>query len=250
MKNSTIRNRWISVASVVLLLAVWELLALHYDSAFILPGPWETLLSLCGLFAEKGFWAVVGTTLLRGLAGFVIAGILGIAAGIAAGMSSGFNAFLSPILVIIRSVPVIAITLLALIWFKPDSVPVFIGMLTMFPIVCTNVIGGMKSVDLRLVQMARFYRVGRRRIVSELYLPAIAPFIFSGISSAFGIGWRAIIVGEVLSQPLYGIGTMMQTAQTFLKVDVLIAWTVVAVLLSYLFESVIRLVERRVVRWK
>ena len=123
-------------------------------------------------------------------------------------------------------------------------------MLTMFPIVCTNVIGGMKSVDLRLVQMARFYRVGRRRIVSELYLPAIAPFIFSGISSAFGIGWRAIIVGEVLSQPLYGIGTMMQTAQTFLKVDVLIAWTVVAVLLSYLFESVIRLVERRVVRWK
>lgn len=250
MKNSTIRNRWIGVASVVLLLAVWELLALHYDSAFILPGPWETLVSLCGLFAEKGFWAVVGTTLLRGLVGFVIAGILGIAAGILAGLYSGFNAFISPLLVIIRSVPVIAITLLALIWFKPDSVPVFIGMLTMFPIVCTNVISGMKSVDLRLVQMARFYRVGRRRIVSELYLPAIAPFIFSGISSAFGIGWRAIIVGEVLSQPRYGIGTMMQSAQTFLKVDVLIAWTVVAVLLSYLFESIIRLVERRVVRWK
>ena len=108
---------------------------------------------------------------------------------------------------------------------------------------------GMKSVDPSLVEMAEFYKVGRRRIIREVYVPAIAPFIYSGISSAIGIGWRAIIVGEVLSQPKYGIGTRMQTAQTFLNVDALIAWTIIAVLLSYGFESLLRVSERRTVRW-
>lgn len=250
MKISITRNNWISIASVAIILIVWKLLSMHFHSDFILPSPENTFKALCHLFMEKGFWSVVGTTVLRGVIGFVIASILGIAAGILAGLFSGFKAFISPILVIIRSLPVIAITLLALIWFAPDSVPIFISMLTMFPMVCTNVISGMKSVDKSLVDMAIFYKVGKKRIIRELYIPAIAPFIFSGISNAFGIGWRAIIVGEVLSQPKYGIGTSMQAAQIFLNVDVLIAWTCIAVLISYLAELIINGIEFHTLKWR
>ncbi|MDD2293621.1 MAG: ABC transporter permease subunit [Bacteroidales bacterium] len=249
MKISITRNNWISIASVVIFLVLWKLLSLHFHSEFIVPSPEKTFKALCHLFVEKGFLSVVGTTVLRGVIGFAVAAIFGIAAGIIAGLYSGFNAYITPILVTIRSIPVIAITLLALIWFNPYSVPVFIGILTMFPMVCTNVISGMNSVDKSLVQMAEFYKVGKKRIIKELYIPAIAPFIFSGISNAFGIGWRAIIVGEVLGQPKYGIGTNMQTAQIFLNVDVLIAWTCIAVLLSYFFEILIKNIERHALKW-
>ncbi len=98
--------------------------------------------------------------------------------------------------------------------------------------------------------MAHFYKIGRIRMVREVHIPAIMPFIISGSSSAMGIGWRAIIIGEVLSQPQYGIGTSMQLAQTFLKVDTVIAWTIIAVLISYIFEKIIRWSERRIVVWK
>ena len=76
------------------------------------------------------------------------------------------------------------------------------------------------------------------------------PFIISGASSAMGIGWRAIIIGEVLSQPKYGIGTVMQSAQTFLNVDAVIAWTIVAVIISYGFEKIIRWSERKLIVWR
>ena len=76
------------------------------------------------------------------------------------------------------------------------------------------------------------------------------PFIISGASSAMGIGWRAIIIGEVLSQPKYGIGTKMQSAQTFLNVDAVIAWTIIAILISYGFEKLIRWSEHKIVVWK
>jgi NitT/TauT family transport system permease protein len=98
--------------------------------------------------------------------------------------------------------------------------------------------------------MATFYKVNNVRIVKEVYIPAIMPFIISGASSAMGIGWRAIIIGEVLSQPQYGIGTAMQAAQTFLKVDTVIAWTIIAVLISAVFEKLIRWSEKRIVVWK
>lgn len=251
MKSSTKNKQlWIIVISVAIMLLLWEAASLAIASEHILPGPATALGTTIMLFGEKGFWAVVGSTILRGLAGFAIAAISGIILGIVGGLNPKFNAFMQPWVVVMRSVPVVAFILLALIWFKSSSVPVFIGLLTMFPMIYSNIVNGIHNVDSKLIEMARFYHVGDKRIATEVYIPAIAPYAVNGISTAVGIGWRAIIVGEVLSQPQYGIGTFMQSAQAFLQVDKVIAWTVIAVLLSFLFEKLIRFGERKLLKWK
>ena len=251
MKNSTKnKHTWIVVISVAIMLLLWEVASLTLGSEQILPGPATTLKTTILLFAEKSFWTVIGSTILRGLIGFAIAVVAGIALGIVGGLKPKFDAFMQPWVVVMRSVPVVAFILLALIWFKSSSVAVFIGLLTMFPMIYSNIVNGIHNVDAKLIEMARFYQVSDRRIVTEVYIPAIAPYAVSGISNAVGIGWRAIIVGEVLSQPQYGIGTFMQSAQAFLQVDKVIAWTVIAVLLSFLFERLIRFGERKLLKWK
>ena len=250
MKISFTSKQYVSIASVIFMLVVWKILSMHFGSGYVLPSPEKTLSTTLNLFTDSNFLATVGSTILRGIAGFVLSGILGLGLGIFAGINPHFNAFLRPILVTIRSIPIIALILLALIWLSPGLVPVFIAMLTMFPFICTNVTDGIKSVDPDIVEMATFYRIRRNRIIRELYIPAIMPFIISGASSAIGIGWRAIITGEVLSQPKYGIGTLMQSAQTFLNVDAVIAWTIVAVIISYGFEKIIRWSEQKLIVWK
>lgn len=232
------------------MLVVWKLLALHFDSDFILPQPEQTFITTLILFGDSQFLVIVGATVLRGLIGFAISFIFGVGFGIFAGISPSFNAFLKPILVTVRSTPVIAIILLALIWLNTNAVPIFIAILTMFPFICTNVIDGIKSVDNQIIEMSSIYQVRKLRIIKVVYIPAIMPFIISGASSAMGIGWRAIIIGEVLSQPKFGIGSFMHSAQTYLKVDLVIAWTIVAVLISYIFERAIRWSERKIVVWK
>lgn len=244
------RKRHIGILSVIVMLTLWEAVALHIDSGQIMPGPWATLSATLKLLAEKDFLLVVGNTLFRGLIGFAIALAAGMVLGIWAGVNERFEAFLKPWLVVMRSIPVVAFILLALIWFKSGSVPVFIGILTMLPMICTNVIEGIRNVDSQLVEMAKFYHISGRRIVREVYVPAITPFVMSGISSAFGIGWRAIVIGEVLSQPEFGIGSRMHTAQSFLNVDVLIAWTFIAIFISFLFERLIRWGEKKCIKWK
>lgn len=244
------KNRIITIASVALLIGIWKLVSILYGSELILPPPESTLVATIKLFFSENFISIVGLTILRGITGFAISFLLGVGLGVLAGVNSAFNAFLKPILVTIRSTPVISLILLALIWFRVDMVPVFIAFLTMFPFICTNVIDGIRNVDPDLVEMANIYKVSHQRVIKEVYLPAIVPFIFSGASSAMGFGWRAIIIGEVLSQPKFGIGTIMQTAQTYLLVKEVIAWTIIAVIISYLFEIVLRKIEKNIVAWK
>ncbi len=250
MKSFFTKGRFISLISIIILLIIWKIASVIYKSELILPSPEHTLVSTIKLFTAKSFLIVIGYTISRGLIGFAFSFILGVGLGVWAGTNSNFNSFLKPILVTIRSVPVISLILLALIWFQVGLVPVFIGFLTMFPFICTNVIDGIRNVDKDLIEMATIYKVDKSSIIKEVYLPAITPFIFSGASSAMGIGWRAIIIGEVLSQPQFGIGTFMQSAQTYLLVNEVIAWTIIAVIISYAFEVIIRKIEHGIVIWK
>ena len=250
MKISITKNNVITALAVVFLIVLWKAGSVIIDSDLILPSPEETILSVLEIFSESNFLNIIGATVIRGLIGFAISFILALIMGVLAGVYDGFYAFLKPILVTIRSTPVISLILLALIWFDVNQVPVFIALLTMFPFICTNIIDGIRDVNTDLIEMAQVYEVKQKNIILDIYLPGIAPFIFSGASSAMGFGWRAIIIGEVLSQPQYGIGTYMQNAQTYLLVDKVIAWTIIAIVLSYVFENLIRLVQKKIIVWR
>ena len=250
MKISFSKNSWYSLAGIILIVAVWEFAARNVGSNNILPGPLLCIKTLVGLITETDFYRNLGLTLLRGLTGFALALSFSLIIGIPSGLNRKTGAFFSPILVTIRSTPVISIILLAIIWFRVESVPVFIGFLTMFPILTTNLSSGLKDVDPGLIVMARVYRVNNWRILKDVYLPSILPFLFSGLLTAAGFGWRAVIIGEVLSQPKFGIGSMMQDAQSYLLVAELISWTMVAVAVGFIFEKSIAWIEGKTIRWK
>ena len=54
----------------------------------------------------------------------------------------------------------------------------------------------------------------------------------------------------MLSQPDFAIGTSLQTSKIYLNIDKVFAWTIVAILLGYLFEKLVRLIEKREFKWK
>ncbi len=250
MKTLFTRDRIISLVVAILLLILWEILSASFGSDQILPGPDDALISLIRMAGIPEFYSALGLTLLRGTIGFALALIIGLAIGIPAGLHSGVDAAFRPLLITIRSTPVIAIILLALIWFRVDQVPVFIGFLTMLPILTTNISQGIRNTEPAFIQMAQLYSVRKRRILRDIYIPSLLPWLFSGVSTAVGFGWRSVIIGEVLSQPRYGIGSMMQDAQSFLLVSEVIAWTLVAVIVSALFEWLIRRLEQSTLHWK
>jgi NitT/TauT family transport system permease protein len=248
--NSTTRNSLVTLASILFLLIIWKIAAVVIGAEIILPAPETTIKDFLAVLRSPSFWPAVGATVLRGLAGFLVSCLLGLVVGLAAGFSSLIYWMVQPFLTVIRSTPVMAIILLALIWFNTELVPVFVSCLMGFPIICGNIIQGIRNVDPQLVEMAHIYQVKKWRVIVGLYLPSTLPFLLAGASTAMGIIWKVIIAAEILSQPVLGIGTNMQTAKIYLETARVLSWTIAIVGVSFLFETLMRALDNKFRAWR
>ncbi len=247
--SKQISNVWM-IAGVFFLLGIWYIISYFAGSEQLMPTPSKTIVSLFLLYKDPAFLKAVTFTILRGLGGAGVTLIAGSLVALLASRSERTRHFLTPTIVVLRSTPVISFILLAIVWMTPNQVPVFIAMLTMFPIMYSNVVEGILQIDPNLIRMSRVFGVSRRARLQHLYWPSIQPFFYSGLSTALGFGWRAIIVGEVLAHPDFGIGTSLKTAQSYLEVDKIIAWTILGILVSAIFDKGITIIRNRNLKWQ
>lgn len=249
-KNFFKKDIILFVFAFILIIFIWKVLSILIGSSILFPSPEETFKGLIEIISQDGFLITILHSIVRGLTGFAISFAAGLFFGIAAGFNKILFKLMEPLLVIIKSIPLMSIILIALIWFNSENVPVFASFLVSFPIIYTNISEGIKTVDNKIIEMAKSYKIKKTRMLTEIYLPAISPFIFSAAITSMGIGWKAVIAAEVLSNPLRAIGTDMQLSKLYLQTDRVIAWTVVAVLVSFVFETILRFSQRKIIRWK
>lgn len=227
------------ILSIIFLLITWQIIAYTVNYPAIFPSVIELLTNSIQLLGSPFFYESLAATILRGLLGFLLSYLVAMALATLASRNSFFKQFLQPIVVTFRSIPVISVVLVALLWFSPPTLPVFIAFLTMFPILYQSILSGFNEVDKKLIEMSTIYGKTKWFTFKHIMLPASKMQIFGGISTATGFGWRAIIIGEALSQPLSGIGTGMKLAQVYLNVSELFAWTLMAITISYIFDKIV-----------
>ena len=214
----------------------------------VLPSPLRVLGAAAALYPTQNFLADLLATFLRGLAAFALSASLGIAVGLAAGLRPMFGAAVAPLLTVIRATPVLALVLIALLWFPSGFVPIFSAFLMAFPIMVTSADEGTRAADPRLVEMARLFRVPNRQTLLKLRLPSATPHLVAGARSALGLSWKVVVAGEILSQPRRAIGTGMQDSRLLLESASVFAWAFAAVLLCALTEWAFSLAMRRTLR--
>lgn len=230
--------------SVTLVLLAWQAAAWKINSPGLVPGLPELARSVTHVLTSAGFLQAVTATVVRGLAGILLSLGAAVAAALLFARTPYIYELFRPILTAMRSVPVISFILLALIFMQPESIPLLIAFLTMFPLLTENLTQGIRSLRPELRTMGRTFRIRKANYYTQLLYPQLKPFLFSGLASATGFGWRAIIMGEVLAQCAAGIGSEMKRAQTFIDVPALLAWTSVAVAVGFLFDRLLAQAER------
>lgn len=166
--------------------------------------------------------------------------VFGIFLGIISGIHKTVYNLLNPLIVIIRTIPVMSIIIIAIMWFKDTNVPIFVAFLMCFPIIWTNTVSGILSTDVKLLQMCEVYKIKKSRIISSVYFYSSLPYIKAGMISALGIGWKVTSAAEVLSLPKYSIGRFLYDSKVYLEIPDLFAWTIIIVSLSFLFESLLK----------
>ncbi len=236
----------LTACSLLLLLLGWQLLAVAMRQPELVPTVPRLLMALVELLGSAEFYQSVGCTLGRGLLGLAGSAVCAALTAWLLARHSLLEQLFRPWLTLLRSVPVISFILLALIFLDPEQLPLLIAFLTCFPLLTENLTNGLKALRPSLSLMAKQFQLSRYNRLTQIYYPQLHPFLFSGLTSAAGFGWRAIIMGEALAQCAAGIGSAMKVAQNFLDVPSLLAWTVVAILISHTTDQALH----RLAQWQ
>lgn len=244
MKGEPGRNSLVFVVSLAIPLLAWAVLSLRIGTETILPGPLRVLRGTVVLLTTPSFLRDIGVTTLRAGAVLLSAAAISIPTGLGAGQVPLLGTFLAPIVTVLRTIPVIAVILLALIWFRSGMIPVFVGVLMVAPVLYDAARGGSVECPVELLEMGRVYHVPRFQKFRHIVIPSALPAIFSGLRSAHGIAWKVTVAAEVLSVPGFGIGSQMQEARLYLFTEQVLAWTVVLVVLSSLGDRLIGWTEK------
>lgn len=225
--------------SILLIPVAWQLLSWQMAQPQLIPSFPDLVRALLRLVYTPGFLVSIGTTCLRACVGLLLSLAAASITAFLLNRSEGIRLLFMPWLSLLRSVPVISFILLALIFLNQEMIPLLIAFLTMYPLLTENLLKGLMNRRDSWKMLARQFHLNAWNRLFQINYPQLKPYLFSGLASAVGFGWRAIIMGEVLSQCVDGIGKRMKEAQVFIDVPELIAWTLVAIVLSWLTDKLI-----------
>lgn len=239
-----------AAAAVLFWLVIWQLAALKLNSNIILVSPVDAVRRLFVLGGSGGFWKSVLFSTGRVLTGFA----LGLAAGTALALISAKVKFIrvlfSPLISVMKSIPVASFTILALIWIGSKNLSVLVSFLICVPIVCANMLEGMDSLDPKLGEMADVFGIPPWRRFVGVYLSQLLPFFRSASRLAIGLCWKSGIAAEVIGIPNGSIGEQLYDSKVYLETADLFAWTITVILLSWLCERlfilIVDLIRKRV----
>jgi len=226
----------LSLLSVLVLCALWQTVSTCINAPLLAPGLTDIARALVDLCSTKDFFASLGATFLRCIVAFVIAALVGFLLGTAGGLSKSLAQFIAIPLWCIKATPVVALILLALFWLNSNNIPIFVACIIALPVITESVKAGICAVDKKLLETSHIYKLSSWQEVCIVRFPALLPFARQGLSTAYGLVWKAVAAGEVLSLPQKGMGTVLSLQQVHLQTAHVIAATIILVASGYVSQ--------------
>ena len=241
----------LAVLGLLAFLVLWEVVPrLGLVNAAFLPPP----SALPAAFLREvagGHWhaAILGSLghYATGLAAGVAAGAV---AGILTGMYPRAEAFAAGIVRLLRPVPGLAWVPFAILWFGvTPAAALFIIAVGVFWIVYFAALGAVRGVDADFLELARAFgfRSARARL-TKIILPAAAPGLLTGIRTALGQAWMAVVAAEIFG--VAGVGQRMMQASSLLATDVVVIYMLTMALLYGVVDTAFMGISKWLLRWR
>lgn len=252
--NGKKNYRWLGICALLLVLIVWEIAAvIIVANPFILPSPPDVLLAFIGLVEKGRLLLDFEVSMEHFIIGIGAALVVGIPIGIAMGWSRKFDAFLDPVVELLRPIPPLAWIPFAIIWFgltaSSAGFVIFIG--AVFPIII-NTYSGFRSVPKIYVEAGRMLGCTKNlSLIRHVAFPAALPSIAAGIRIATGVGWMCLVAAELFGVSNNGLGMALWFYYDLHQMDCVVVYMLLLGLIGLLIDMGFRYyMDRHFLRWQ
>ncbi|MFH5181623.1 ABC transporter permease [Paenibacillus sp. TAB 01] len=242
---------WIGAGLPVLLLLVWQLAgdAGKVSSAF-LPTPLHIGETLAQLAATGELFRHLGVSIGRAALGFALGGGLGLIVGTLVGLSRKAERLMDPSMQALRQVPHLAVAPLIILWFGFGELSkvLIIAQGAYFPMYVQTFLG-IRSVDNKLVEVARVLQFGRWKWITRLIIPAALPNVLLGLRLSLAVSWLGLVVAELIGSQS-GVGFLINFAKQNSLTETIFVGIVIFAVVGKLVDSLVRLLEKYWLGWR
>jgi sulfonate transport system permease protein len=239
-----------SVLPVVVLIAWQALGSIGILPAQLFSSPLLIVMTFIDLVQSGEMGMHLQISLTRAFLGFALGGFLGLLLGIIVGMQKKSEEYLNPSIQMLRTVPLLAITPLFIMWFGFGELSkvLLIALGAFFPLYLQTFLG-LRNVDKKLYDVALILEFSRREQITKLMIPAALPNILLGIRLALSAAWMCLVVAELLGADR-GVGFMIQDARSFMQTDVVFVGIIIFALAGKISDSFVRFLENHLLKWQ
>jgi sulfonate transport system permease protein len=250
------RGRWYRLISPVVLVGLWQ----AASSTGILPA---SKLASPASIAHTAYTLIVTnsptygtlqesllTSFERWAVGFSLGIIIAVLLAVATGLSRVGEAAVDPILQALRSIPLLGLIPLFIVWFGIGELPkvLFVLLSALFPMYL-NTFAGIRGVDSKLGELGHVLGLRRREMIRHIVLPGALPQALTGLQLSVISSLLALVVGEQINATS-GLGFMITQAQQFLDNSVIMVALIVYAILGLFLNGAVRLLQRKALAWR
>jgi ABC-type nitrate/sulfonate/bicarbonate transport system permease component len=244
------RPALLGLASLLVLLAVWQCLSTFVFNPFLIPPPVEVIRAAVPMVASGEIATDVGVSMVRVLVGFLSGSLAGIIFGALLGRVRVLHQLLDPILELLRYLSPTAMIPIAVIWFGIGELSkYFLIFWGTFFIVVLNTIAGVRRTPVARQRAAECLGAGKLEIFVLIAIPSAVPYIVTGMRVAMASAFMSIIPAEILAADV-GIGYLLQQSSMLLQTDRIFVALLTICLLGFVVDRLFRLfVDRALGRY-
>ena len=238
----------LAVAAVIV--GAWSLLSWRYG-AYVLPSPLSVVRGFGDIVWSGEVWTHTGASLYRIFVGFGGAVLIALFMGLAAFLSARSRGVVTDFLAILNSTSVFVWIVISIIWFGLSSwAPIFTTFMITLPVVASNIVEGVASVDRRLLEMGDVYRLSGREKFMAIVIPSTLPYLVAGMKVGFGLALKVSVVAEIFGVTS-GIGYIMNYSREILATQMVFVWALVMILVMMATDKLVfDSISRRLAQWR
>jgi sulfonate transport system permease protein len=230
---------------------LWEIaVRAGWSDGRLVPPPSRIFAEFAELWRGGELFRHIGATLTRIAAGFAFGGIAATVLGGVAGYSAVVRTLLDPTLQAMRAIPSLAWVPLFILWFGifETSKVVLIAVGVFFP-VYLGLLGAVLSVDRKIVEVGRVFRLSALATIRRILLPAVLPAYVMALRAGLGVGWMFVVAAELMGAS-EGLGYLLIDGQQLGKPAEIVAAIVAFAVIGKASDWILVIATAPMLRWQ
>lgn len=248
MKPST-TNKWINlilyISGIILIFLIWSIISITKNN-ILYPSIFEIIKDLAQMLIDVNNLLIILYTLIKLVLIIISSYLISVFLGILAYKYRIVYKLLSPIMAIMRSLPVASLIIILILLIGLKYSPLFITLFVIMPIGYENIYTNLKNIDNDILDEIRLNSNINLKIIFTLLFPMKMDSIISVVLQTIGLGLKILVMSEILTQGDNTIGGKIQLAKSYLDITRVFSWTFLLLIIVMIFELLVNKLRSKI----